>query len=121
MIIFCIARFVLFANSTENAIFWVTSGYMITVWVGVAAAHLTENQKFLSYLRSEHPLHGESCGFAPANGFRLLPFVWSEDDLGDIEVTRLKLQYRRVLLLGLAVFLHMPVIFLVSMIAASMK
>ena len=76
----------------------------------------------LKYLKQNHRHKWEYLtsgpGFGPGgvNSFRSLPFIYSEDDLGDAIVKELKTNYRRFVKFTLTVFFTLPPLFIVTML-----
>jgi len=123
VLIFLLVRFSAFSNSSEGELFVLFIVYAIPTWVVVAVLNLYEGHKLREYLRKNHSAKWEYLTYIPFfgsggyNGFRLLPFLYSKDDLGDPNVAELKKRGRRFIVLALTIFFTMPLIFLAIMLS----
>jgi hypothetical protein len=89
--------------------------YMLGTWLPIMGLNLYEGRKLTSYMRERHPAKWEQItrvpGFgAGTNGFRLLPWLYSADTLGDPEVARRKSEYRSFIRFVLTVFCTYPIV-----------
>jgi hypothetical protein len=75
-------------------------GYVLGTWLPVMVLSLYEFRRINIYIRDEHRQKWNELshvpGFGPGgyNGFRFLPWLYSDDVLGDPRVTKLKREYR---------------------------
>ncbi|MDM5271820.1 hypothetical protein PGH07_06495 [Sulfurovum sp. zt1-1] len=93
--------------------------YMIPTWIAIMVLNIIEGYKLRTYLEENHHQTWEKITNVPGfgsggyNGFRALPFIYSDDNLSDPILKELKLNYKRFIKLILTVFFTMPLLFTV--------
>lgn len=118
-----IARFSIFSGSSVDELFRLFLIYAAPTWIAVLILNFYEGHRLIEYLKKHHRATWEYITYVPffgpggVNSFRSLPFLFSEDDLGDETVAELKKNYRRFLILMLVVFVTLPVLFLILMLS----
>lgn len=94
--------------------------YAFATWIPTMALNLHEGFRLTLYLRMHHPgkwkelssvMMGGSTRFA--NGFRMLPWLFSNDAQNDPVLAEIKCEYRQFLALVLAIFLTFPIVFFI--------
>jgi hypothetical protein len=113
-------RFTILLRSTENAIFNVFMIYAILTWLPIMFLNFYEGHKLIGYLEKNHHDKWEYLmtflGSYGYNGFRIISFIFSKDDLGDEVVTDFKRNYKNFLNLTITVFLSYPITVLAIML-----
>ncbi|MDR4515719.1 hypothetical protein [Nitrosomonas sp.] len=98
--------------------------YSIPTWLGVVALNAYEGHGLMSYLKANHYEKWAHITSTPVSGpggqnsFRSLPFLYSNDDLGDSTLAELKRRHRAVGKLILLVFVHYPFVWVLFSIRA---
>ncbi len=89
--------------------------YALSTWLPLMALHLVHGRRLVAHLKTHHYDRWEylTWAFGRAGGrndFRMLPWLLSAEDYGDAALAALKSEQRRILLLGLVVFLSFPLL-----------
>ena len=109
-------RFVLLRDQGEHMRLYLFYGYILVAWLPCIALNAIKGQKLMSYLQENHNEKWQELtyvpGFGPGgqNGSRVLRFLFSQDDVGDMRVKRLKDEYRGFLKLMMTIFVTWPFI-----------
>lgn len=117
-----LVRFVGLRGTNEDTRFGLFVAYALLSWLSCMALNLIESQKIMTYLRKYHNQKWQVLTYVPGfgsggqNGFRSLPFLLSQDDLGDEKVKQLKDEYKNFLKFMLTVFVTFPILFIMVMI-----
>jgi hypothetical protein len=116
-------RFSIFVRvEGEDIPFTLFNCYAVPTWLAVMVLNMVEGRRLMNYLKQNHHHKWEYLtsgpGFGPGgvNSFRSLPFLYSDDDLGDAIVKELKTNYRRFVKLTLTVFFTIPALFIITML-----
>jgi len=103
-------RFTFFAGASEQRLFGLATGYGIGTWLPVIALNYIEGHRLTSYLRRRHRQQWDELNYIPLlgcvghNGFRMVRWLYSNEDFGDPMVTELKTDYRHFIRFLLTVF-----------------
>lgn len=103
----------------EDLLFNIFMAYSAPTWIAVIFINMFEGRRLSNYLKENHKLKWEEItyvrglGIGNRNSFRSLPFVFSEDDLSDPQLKKLKENYKQIIKLMLVVFFSMPIIFII--------
>lgn len=109
-------RFTVFLGANSDSLFALGSVYGVSKWLSVVALNMIEGQKLISYLNLHHsqkwgqPTLVPGLGSGWSNGFRTLPWLYSEDDLNDPVVARMKREYKSFLKWALTIFISYIVV-----------
>lgn len=109
-------RFTVFLKISSEHRFGLGITYGLCTWLPIMAVNLIEGSKLISYLREHHREKWEYLTYVPLfgsgghNGFRTLPWLYSQDDLGDPIVTALKADHRRFIRFMFTVFFSYPIV-----------
>jgi len=96
--------------------------YAISSWILAGVQNTIQGIKLMEYLKEHHREKRNYLTWVPIwgsgghNGFRTLPFIYSNDDLGDRVVSILKDNCRRSNRLVFAIFLTMMPLFVLLML-----
>lgn len=90
--------------------------YTLGTWLPTIGLNVYEGHRLMSYLRHHHTAKWNELTYVPGSGaggmnsFRMLPWLYSAETLGDAEVARLKHEHRLFLRFMLTVFCSYVVI-----------
>ncbi len=116
MAVAMVVRFTLFAGADGERLFGLAMVYAVGTWLPVMSANMVEGRRLTGYLREHHPRKlAELAGvagwtFGRTNGFRLMPWLYSDDDLGDPVLARMKQERRKFFTWLLVVLLSYAVV-----------
>jgi len=103
------------SDGQENVMFVV---YLIITWTPIVVKSKFESEKLLNYIKVQHREKWDYLTWIPIwgsgghNGFRIMAFLFSKDDLGDPKVAELKSNYKCFRKPLMTVFFSVPIIFL---------
>ena len=103
-------RFTVFRGVASEQRFNLAITYMLGTWVPVMILNFIEGRRLMEYLKTHHHQKWQELtyvpGFGPGgrNGFRVMRWLYSADDLSDPAVTVLKAELRAFIRFVFTVF-----------------
>ena len=106
-------RWSFFLGANDNILFVLFAAYAVLVWGTVCALNLFENRRMMNYLKE---FHREKCEQLLGvtflrnyglSGVKALQFIFSDDDLGDEEISVIKRERKRFIAFALTVLFSM--------------
>ena len=110
--LFVVLRFTIFANLGGNGRFMLCGAFMFSTFLIAGSASAFEGRRQYNYLKLNYPTiwrYLTEAKFAPwlsgrMNGFRLLPWIFTDSDSGDENIRNLKYRYKYYLTFILFIF-----------------
>ncbi len=113
---------IFFRYATEVKAFTLFNCYLMPTWIVIMILNAIEGYRLRNYLEENHRqawediTHVSGFGLSPFSGFRSLSFLYSDDNLSDPIVEKLKANYRGIMKLTLTVFVTSPILFIIIVV-----